>query len=71
LPPFEIWVPIAIVKAMANGEDVSKDIISINIPPLDYAIVYRFMYAFGNHLRVAGAEWHLSTQDLRVATTFE
>jgi hypothetical protein len=50
LPQFEVWFPIAIAKAMANGEDVSKDIISINIPPSNYAIAYRFMYAFGNHL---------------------
>jgi hypothetical protein len=50
LPQFEVWFPIAIAKAMANGEDVSKDIISINIPPSNYAIAYCFMYAFGNHL---------------------
>jgi hypothetical protein len=55
LPPFEVWFPIAIVEAMANGEDLSKDIISISIPPLDYAITYHSMYAFGIHLQVANA----------------
>jgi hypothetical protein len=29
------------------------------------------MYAFGNHLRVAGVEVHLATIDFRITTTFE
>jgi hypothetical protein len=29
------------------------------------------MYAFGNHLRMASVEHHLSSLDLKVATMFE
>jgi hypothetical protein len=29
------------------------------------------MYAFGNHLRMASIEFHLSTYDFGVAITFE
>ncbi len=56
---------------MANGEDLSKYIISISILPSDYAITYNFMYAFGNHLWVKTAKWHLSTLDSRVVAMFE
>ncbi len=71
LASFEKWFPIVIAKAMANDEEVSKNVISISIPPLDYATTYRSMYALRNHLQVTSAKQHLSTQDSRVATTFE
>jgi hypothetical protein len=56
---------------LVASEDVFKDVISISSPPLDLAIWYHSMYAFGKHLRVASAELHLSTTNLGVITTFE
>jgi hypothetical protein len=64
LPAFEVWFNVVVAKALATCEDVSKDVISINTPPLDLAIRYHSMYAFGNHLKVASVESHLSTIDL-------
>jgi hypothetical protein len=43
----------------------------INISPLDYAIEYHSMYAFGNHMQVVNAKWHCFIQDLGVTTMFE
>jgi hypothetical protein len=55
LPSFEKWFLIAIAKVVANGE-VSKDVISINIPPSDYTTTYWSMSAFGDHFWVASAK---------------
>jgi hypothetical protein len=71
LPPFELWLFNFVVNAMAIGEDVVEDMVSISIGPLDLATSYRSMCAFGNHLWVVSVEAHLSTLDSSVATTFE
>jgi hypothetical protein len=71
LPTFEVWFSIVVAKSLVANEDVSKDVISISTPPLDLAIGYHSMYAFGNHLRVANAESHFSTTNLGVIATFE
>jgi hypothetical protein len=71
LPPFELWLFNVVVNAMAVGEDVVEDMVSISIGPLDLATSYRSMCAFGNHLWVVSVEAHLSTLDSSVATTFE
>jgi len=44
------WVAIAIVEDMATSGDTSPYVISIITPPLNYAIAYQSMWAFGNHL---------------------
>jgi hypothetical protein len=71
LPPFENRFPIVVAKNIAKRKEVQGDVILISTPPLDIAIAYHSMYAFGNHLQVASAKLHLSTLDLRVAATFE
>ncbi len=55
LPPFEQWLFIAIVKAMALGEKVLEDVVSISALPSSLATTYHSMYAFGNRLQVANA----------------
>lgn len=47
LPPFELWLALAIAHTKAMGEEVEEDVIFITIPPLDMATMYRSMYAFG------------------------
>jgi hypothetical protein len=47
LPTLEVWLNVVVVKTLVVSEDVSKDVISINTPPLDLAIGYHSMYAFG------------------------
>jgi hypothetical protein len=58
LLPFEVWIPIVVVETIANYKKVSKEVMLINISPLDYAIEYHSMYVFGNHLWVVNAKWH-------------
>jgi hypothetical protein len=48
LPPFELWVVIAILEDI--GLDVVLDVISIITPSSDFTIAYQSMWAFGNHL---------------------
>lgn len=64
LLPFEVWIPIVVVETIANCKKVLEEVMLINISPLDYAIEYHSMYAFGNHLRVVNAKWHFFIQDL-------
>jgi hypothetical protein len=71
LPTFDIWFNIVVANAMAAGEEMFEDVVSISNPPLHLAIRYRSMYAFENHLRVASEKSHLSTFDSRVIATFE
>lgn len=67
LPRFEQWVSNVIKNAMSKHEDVA----SISMLPSNITTNYHSMYAFGNHLRVASVEKHLSIVDLRVAGTFK
>jgi hypothetical protein len=55
LPPFEKWLFIAIAEAMAIGEKVLEDVVSISVLPSSLATTYHSMYAFGNRLQVASA----------------
>jgi hypothetical protein len=71
LPPFESWFPNVVAKNITKREEVQGDVISISTPPLNIAIAYCSMYAFGNHLQMASAKLHVSTSDSGVATTFE
>jgi hypothetical protein len=70
LPPFELWIASVIAEDMA-GLDIALNVISIITPSSDFAIAYQSMWAFGNHIRVASAENHLSIVDSGVVATFE
>ena len=49
---------------------VSDDVQALLLPPSRNAKGYMSMYAYGNHIRVRGAEANLSTCDSGVTTTF-
>ncbi len=51
---FELWLAPTIAQTKAMGKEV--DVTFIIIPPLDMATMYRSMYAFEYHLRVASAK---------------
>jgi hypothetical protein len=67
LPPFGNIV----VKDMAIGVEVGRNIISLNSPFSKAAIAYYFMYAFGSNLRVASAKRHFSSLDSGMVVIFE
>ena len=50
---FHIWFPKAMLRAIEEKtEEVQQDVRALMLPPSDQAKLYRFMYAFGNHIRV-------------------
>ena len=55
---------------IARGGVVSNDVRALLLPPSRNAKGYMSMYAYGNHIRVRGAEANLSTCDNGVAATF-
>jgi len=55
---------------MSKGDNVEDDVKALMYPPSRDAKSYRSMYAYGNHIRVCGAEVDLSTCDSGVAPTF-
>jgi hypothetical protein len=67
---FSKWFPIAVQRDVAAGTEVHEDILGLVLPPSCEAKSYRSMYAYGNHIRVRGAEVDLSTCDSGVAATF-
>ena len=64
------WLPTAVDDDIARGDVVSDDVRALLMPPSRDAKGYRSMYAYGNHIRVRGAEADLSTCDSGVAGTF-
>ena len=67
---FSEWFPAAVQRDVAAGTQVDEDVLGLVLPPSCEAKSYRSMYAYGNHIRVRGAEVHLSTCDSGVAATF-
>ena len=57
-------------RVTVNQEVVEADVVSLSKPPSDLATKYCSIWAFGNHLRVASAEIHLTTCDSGVAAIF-
>ena len=68
--PFRTWFPNDLEVQMSKGDDVEDDVKALMYPPSRDAKSYRSMYAYGNHIRVRGAEVDLSTCDSGVAATF-
>ena len=68
--PFSAWFPAAVERDMAAGMHVEEDVKNLTLPPSCEAKSCRSMHAYGNHIRVRGAEVDLSTSDSGVATTF-
>jgi uncharacterized protein YacL (UPF0231 family) len=64
------WFHDAVSNDMAMGTDVSADIQALLTPPSVQAKGYKSMYAYGNHIRVRGAEADMATCDSAVAATF-
>ena len=67
---FTEWLHGAVDEDIARGNVVSGDVRALLLPPSRNAKGYRSMYAYGNHIRVRGAEVDLSTCDSGVAATF-
>ena len=64
------WLHSAVDEDIARGDAVCDDVLALLLPPSRDAKGYRSMYAYGNHIRVRGAEQDLSTCDSGVAATF-
>ena len=58
------------IEDTVRGNDVSEDVHALLLPPRREAKAYNAMYAYGNHIRVRGAEASMSTCDSGVTTTF-
>jgi hypothetical protein len=54
-----------------DGDTIDKDIVHMSMPPTLEAMSYQAMYDYGNHIRVASAEEHITTSDCGVVPTFE
>ena len=67
---FSTWFQNAVTEDTARGNDVSEDVHALLLPPRREAKAYKAMYAYGNHIRVRGAEASMSTCDSGVAATF-
>ena len=67
---FMEWLHGAVDEDTEKGDVVSDDVRALLLPPSRNAKGYRSMYAYGNHIRVRGAEVDLSTCDSGVAATF-
>ena len=67
---FNTWFQNAVSEDIARGNDVSEDVLALLLPPRREAKGYKAMYAYGNHIRVRGAEADMSTCDSGVAATF-
>jgi hypothetical protein len=68
--PFRTWFPKELEVEMSRGDDVEDDVKALMFPPSRDAKSYRSMYAYGNHIRVRGAEVDFNTCDNGVAATF-
>ena len=53
---FSVWFPIAVQRDVAAGTKDHEDILGLVLPSSCEAKSYRNMYAYGNHIRVRGAE---------------
>ena len=67
---FSTWFQNAVIEDTARGNDVSEDVHALLLPPRREAKAYKAMYAYGNHIRVRGAEASMSTCGSGVAATF-
>jgi hypothetical protein len=67
---FTEWFPGTVERDVAAGTQVAEDVLALVLPPSCDAKSYRSMYAYGNHIRVRGAEMDLATCDSGVAATF-
>jgi hypothetical protein len=67
---FRTWFPKELEVEMSRGDDVEDDVKALMFPPSRDAKSYRSMYAYGNHIRVRGAEVDFNTCDNGVAATF-
>ena len=52
------------------GEAIDEDVLVLSLPPFSHIILYRSMYAFGNHICVHTTEGSLTTVDSAVVATF-
>jgi hypothetical protein len=69
--PFVEWIKKYIILAIQGGEDIDQDTTHMSMLPTLEAKLYRSMYAYKNHIRVANVEGHLTTCDSGITTTFE
>jgi hypothetical protein len=67
---FPQWFGRAVRADLEREEVLPEDVRALMLPPSSEAKTYRSMYAYGNHIRVRGAESDLNTCDSGVATTF-
>ena len=68
---YSVWLEESVSQKMVeNPEAVEADVAALSKPPSELATKYRSMWTFGNHLRVASAETHLTTCDSGVAAIF-
>ena len=67
---FSVGFPIAVQRDVAAGTEVQEYVFGLVLPPSCHAKSYRSMYAYGNHIRVRGANVDLSTCDSGVVATF-
>ena len=65
-----MWFLAAVQWDVAAGTEVHEDVLGLVLSPSREAKSYRSMYAYGNHIRVRGAEVDLSTCDNGVAAPF-
>jgi hypothetical protein len=71
MPPFLVWIRIAISDVIKDGEEIDKDTLQISMPPTLTTRSYLLIYTFENHIRVSSVEEHLTTLDSNVVATFE
>lgn len=67
---FNTWFQNAVSEDIASGNGVSENVLALLLPPKREAKGYKAMYAYGNHVRVRGAETDMSTCDSGVSATF-
>ena len=67
---FKDWLPTTVDLALSIEEEVDNDVKALMMLPSQDAKLYWSMYAYGNHIRVRGAEVDLTTCDSGVAATF-